>query len=248
MRQSLLEIVLYFFANCLLISIGVILIQFKVEGIGSSLVAGGIAGIATYWAIYVHRARSDRDEHLLECVKSLGIVEILSRRLVKEEGDALGNKARSAMDIMGFGLKTFYEDVRDGQLVKVASQAMVRILVVDPNSPHCDQGDYEEAKTPGSTREEVIRITQFIRQLAHPNVKLRWYSAIPGTHLLRADNEVLVGPYLVELAHRNTYSIRLGPGILFDYYQRHFETIWEDPRLSREPDWALLAGAGGRHS
>jgi hypothetical protein len=152
------------------------------------------------------------------------------------------------MDVLGFGLKSFYEDTRGGQLVKVASRAAVRILVVHPNNRHCIQGDYEEGKKSGSTREEVIAITRFIHQLNHPNVKLRWYSAIPSIHLLRADNEMLVGPYLVDLVHRNTYCLRLGSGQLFDYYLQHFESIWTNPILSCEPDFSLIAQDYVRHT
>ena len=121
MRRKHLEIFLYFLANSLIIAIGVVLIQLHFEAIGGSLVAGGIVGIIMYWAIYVHKARSEKEEALLEQIERLSISEILPRRLVKDEGDAMGNKARRAMDIMGIGLKSFYEDTRDDQLVKVAS-------------------------------------------------------------------------------------------------------------------------------
>jgi len=93
MPQKHLEIFLYFLTNAVLIMLGIILIQLNIwEAIGGSLAAAGIAGIVMYWALYVNKARSEKDVKRLEIINRFGILEILPRRLVKEEGDALGNK------------------------------------------------------------------------------------------------------------------------------------------------------------
>lgn len=53
-----IENLLYFACTITLILLGLILIFVKVEAIGSSLVAGGTAGIVMYWASYIQKRKS----------------------------------------------------------------------------------------------------------------------------------------------------------------------------------------------
>lgn len=233
MKQT--EKIAYFFCNTTIILLGVLLIIFDTESVGGSLVAGGLSGMILYWAIYIGNKRKADEEVLLTNIEKLGIKNVLSRRLVKEEGDKLGNNAKHSMDVLGFGLSSFYEDVKDGQLLKVAEKAKIRILVVHPKAFYCKQLDYEEGKIEGTTQFEVALISDFVDKLNNPNIKLKWYKALPSFHMLRVDHEALVGPYLVGLVHRNTYTIFLQNGVLLNYYKQHFNKIWNDPNLSYEP-------------
>ena len=119
----------------------------------------------------------------------------------------------------------------------------MRILVVHPESPYCEQRDYEESLVPGTTKNEIIRITKFILSLKDSNVEIRWYKSLPTTSMLVIDDEeMVVGPYIAGWKHRNTYCIRLKRGKLFDYYRTHFEKVWNDPKLSCEPDPCVYGG------
>lgn len=234
-----LEILLYFAFSMILILGGLVLIFTKIEAIGSSLVAGGIAGIVMYWVTYIQRRKTTEEEKLLEKIKSFGIVDILPRRLTKTEADALfGNRAKKSLDVLGFSLKTFYEDVKDGQLQKVAKKNVkIRLLTVHPENTYCAQRDYEESSLLGTTKNEVIKLTRFVEGLNNPNIEIKWYKSIPTTSFEMIDNEfMVVGPYLVGWQHRNTYSISIRKGALFDYYRIHFNKIWNDPKLSYKPD------------
>jgi len=240
-----LEIFLYFACNIILVLLGLILTLTQMEAIGESLVASGIAGIIMYWAIYVQRKRTAEEETLLETLRRFGIIDILGRRLTKEEADKIGDTAKKRQDIMGFSLATFYDDMQHGRIQELLERKRIRmrILVVHPESPYCEQRDYEEALPPGTTKNEIIKVTKFILALKNPNVEIRWYKSIPTTSMLVIDDdEMVVGPYLTGWKHRNTYSIRLKSGKLFDYYRTHFEKIWSDPKLSCKPDLSIYGG------
>ena len=236
LRESVL---LYFACTIILILLGLTITLGGVGDIGNSLVAAGISGIVMYWVTYIQKRRSVEDEQLLKKFKDFGIVDIYPRRLVKRELDALFPKrAKKHWDALGFSLAMFYGDMQDGTLEKVAKKVKVRLLVVHPESPYCKQRDYEEDFLEGTTKNEVIRLTKFIRNLNNPNIEIRWYKSIPTTSITMIDDkETVVGPYLVGWEHRNTYSTRLKKGVLFDYYRDHFNKIWNDPKLSCEPEY-----------
>ncbi len=228
---------LYFACNIILILLGIILIFMKVEAIGGSLVAGGIAGLVMYWAIYVQKKITTAEEKILEKIRRFGIVDILARRLVKDELDSLfPYRAKKTWDVLGFSLATFYGDVKDGIIQNAAKKVKIRVLVVHPERPYCTQRDYEESLLVKTTKNEVLRVTKFIEGLHNPKIDIRWYKSIPTTSITMIDDEKMVaGPYMVGLEHRNTYSIRIKGGVLFEYYRNHFNKIWNDPKLSCKP-------------
>jgi len=209
----------------------------KVETVGGSLVAGGIAGVVMYWAIHVQKKMTIDEEKILEKIRRFGIADILPRRLRKDELDSLfPYRAKKTWDVLGFSLATFYGDVKDGVLQNAAKKVKIRVLVVHPESPYCAQRDYEESLLAGTTKNEVMRVTKFIEGLHNPNIDIKWYESIPTTSITMIDGEEMVaGPYMVGWEHRNTYSIKIKRGMLFEYYRNHFNKIWNDPKLSCEP-------------
>lgn len=238
-----LETLLYFACNIILVLLGLILIFTQMEAIGGSLVAGGIAGIVMHWALYIHRRITTEEEILLEKLRDFGIMDIIPRRLTKEEADAIGDKAKKRQDIQGFTCASLYDDMQYGRLQEILKKAKMRILVAHPESPYCKERDSEESLVPGTSKSEIIRVTSFILALKNPNVEIRWYKSIPTTSMLVIDeDDMVIGPYIVGLKHRNTYSIRLKPGKMFGYYRTHFEKVWTDPKLSCEPDLSVYGG------
>ena len=240
-----IENLLYFSCTIILILLGIILVFVEAEAtvaIGSSLVAAGIAGIIMYWASYIQGRKSIEEEQLLKKLKDFGIVDIFPRRLPKRELDSLfPHRVKDHWGILGFSLNVFYGDVQDGTLTNIPKKVKVQILVIHPESPYCKQRDYEEDLVEGCTRKEVIKLTKFIKDLNNPNIEIRWYKSIPTTSITMVDDEEMVaGPYMVGLQHRNTYSIRIKKGLLFDYYRDHFNKIWNDPKLSCKPEYDRL--------
>jgi hypothetical protein len=235
------EHLLYFACNIILILLGFLLIFLEGGIVGGSLVASGIAGLIMYWAICINRKKGEKEKQLLQALGRFGITSVLPRRLTKDEGHDLTGKARRAVDILGFGLGRFREDVSDGHLEKIARKVDVRILTVHPESQYCDQRDYEEDRKVGSIEQDAVELAKFIKSLNNPHVNLRWYKAIPTTHILRVDNTMLVGAYIIGLPSRTTFTLKLEAGVLFDYYLKHFDKIWNDPNLSCETELEKLA-------
>ena len=87
--------------------------------------------------------------------------------------------------------------MQHGRIEEILKKAKMRILVAHPESPDCEEKDYEENLPPGTTKHEIIRVTTFILSLKNPNVEIHWYKSIPTTSMLVIDDEEMaVGPYL----------------------------------------------------
>ncbi len=235
-----IEYFLYFASNTILILLGSVLLLLKVSAIGGSLAAAGLVGVIMFWAVYINRKKTQEEERVLESLGKFGIVDVLPRRMTKREGHEFSGSARNGVDILGFGLGRFREDVSDGHLEKISKKVKIRILAVNPKGACCDERDYEENRKVGSIKEDVIELTKFVKGLNNKNIMLRWYRAIPSTHILRADNEMLVGAYIIGVPSRETYTLKLRSGLLFDCYAEHFDRIWNDPNLSSEPEYDKL--------
>lgn len=233
---------LYFACNIIIILVGTVLILIGDKSIGGSLIAAGIAGYIMFWVTDIQRRRTQIEINLLDKVDRYGIVDILPRRLIKDEADKIfPESAKKTWDVLGFSLWSFYMDVKDGVLQKAIKDVRLRMLVVHPESPFCEERDYEESLPIGTSKSQIIQLTKFIVELNNPNATIRWYKSIPTTSLEIIDNEKMAaGPYLVGLRHRNTYTIMIRQGIMFEYYRTHFETLWNDNHLSCEPDIATM--------
>ena len=100
----------------------------------------------------------------------------------------------------------------------------------------CEQRDYEENDKIGKIKEDVCASTRQILELNNDRVQVKWYMATPVTNVLRMDNIMWVGPYLMKKRSRSVYVLKLkSDGKLFNQYLKHFETIWNDPKLSVKP-------------
>ncbi len=241
-RLRYLEIILYFSGNIILILLGILLLYIINLTVGEGLIASGLVGIIMFWTINLQSRRTEKEKEILKKVKKFGIRDILSRRLTKAEADEIFPKrAKKKWDVLGLSLKSFYTDVKDGILQDAIKRVKLRVLVIHPESLLCEMSDKHPLRLPGTTKNEIKQITKFILNLKDPNAQIRWYKCAPTTSLEIIDDEELVaGPYLEGIEHRNTYSIRLREGLLFDLYITHFNKIWNDPELSCEPDINVL--------
>jgi hypothetical protein len=139
------------------------------------------------------------------------------------------DKARSSIDILGFGLKDFRRDYINA-LGALSSRARVRILLIDPYSDVSSMRDREENQSVGTIQSEV---EEFIRQFkaryssdTYPNLSLRLYTCLPLVNIFRIDDEIFWGPYLVGQASGNTVTLRVTRGILFEQLMSHFDEVW----------------------
>lgn len=98
------------------------------EGIGGSLIAGGIAGVTLFLYVFTTEGLKSR----IEAFAKAGLLKIFSGRsvLIRDEYDTRLAKARH-IDLVGFGLSALREDYIN-DFVGWSHRADVRILLIDP--------------------------------------------------------------------------------------------------------------------
>jgi hypothetical protein len=234
---------IYILAHAILIILGFALLGRQhaiLSSVGASLVAAGISG----WVVFVYVLASATVAERLEMLSQFGIVAIFNARAarIKEQYDDRLAGARGQIDILGFGLRTLRQDYRD-EIQSWRERAAIRILLLDPEFPSdnqscADQRDFEEQNPAGTNAGDVRNFVRDTKQLlttngSHP-FQIRLYRCLPSINIFRIDDDLFWGPYLIREASRNspTMLVRRG-GLLFERLCRHFETIWNDPDLSR---------------
>ena len=239
------DVIIYFLLQALLILSGILLMIWQarehgqaiidLRSVGGSVIATGIVGCIMFWAIYINTNKSLQKHNLLNKIEDCGIQNIFDKRILHKEYTAQRKKTKKYYDIMGFGLRTFIED-NIASLNDWTQEFPIRILLIHPTHPMCDQRDYEENDKIGKIREDVIFSTKRILNLNNDRVQVRWYNATPVTNILRMDDVMWVGPYFMKKRSRNAYVLELRRGgRFFEQYLEHFETIWDDRKLSCIP-------------
>jgi hypothetical protein len=205
------------------------------QGIGASLIAAAITG----WVVFAYVRFSERRIEAMEILSQFGFVTAFEARAarIKPEYDQRLARAKEHIDIVGFGLKTLWEDYHD-ELAGWKERAHVRILLIDPASPYAQQRDTEEEEFKGTIRSGVKRFLRETETLQrdggkHP-FEVRLYTCLPSINIFRIDDEMFWGPYLIRSQSRNapTFVVRRG-GELYRRLLEHFDIIWQDVTLSR---------------
>ena len=200
--------------------------------LGTGLIATGIAGLVLY--LYVRSTFDLQDK--LQIITDAGLTNVFRHRSmrIKPEYDRRLRKAKQ-IDLIGYGLKAFREDYSQ-EFPDWSRRADVRILLTDPEFPSrqrsfADIRDAEENRLVGETRESVLIFEQEVDELANldrARFQIRRMPTIPAINLLRIDDEIFWGPYLMGEQSRNTPTllVRRG-GFMFDALSRHFDATWE---------------------
>lgn len=234
----------YWLVHLLVITVGILLIAtggVVVVSIGASLAATGIAGLVLYLYVKFHYHDIQKLEHL----RTFGFDDAFEGRsvMIKQEYDRRLRTAQSAVDIMGFGLKHLKEDYAS-EFSTWAAKAKVRILLIDPDSPskeysYAAQRSLEEQDENDSIENSVrafLDATQAVRADPEGAFQVRLFTCLPSVNIFRVDNDMFWGPYLIREQSRNTptFLVRRG-GVLFERLLEHFERIWNEVDLSKEP-------------
>ncbi len=201
------------------------------EGIGGSLIAAGIAGVTLFLYVFT----TDGLKYRIEAFTKAGLLKIFSGRsvLIRDEYHMRLVKARR-IDLIGFGLSAFREDYLN-DFVGWSHRADVRILLIDPDFPTprhnlADQRDREENNPVGQIRSDVDAFEKAVSKLTSLNrdrFKVHRMRAIPAINMLRIDDDVFWGPYLMQQQSRNTPTLlATRGGFLFDVLQNHFDALW----------------------
>ena len=216
-----------------------------VRAIGASVAAAGFAG----GILYVYVGKMERLESGIKMLEDFGIKQVFEGRSVrmKDQYDSRCRDMKQHLDILGFGLSSFVED-HAGDIETWKRKADIRILVLDPDFPntevpYSEQRDVEEQNDVGDIRRDVEKLKRALApHIGTQNGKtfgVRLYRCLPSVNIFRVDDELFWGPYFMAQQSRNTPTILVTHGKLFDRIIEHFNDIWNSETLSV----ALVAGA-----
>lgn len=201
------------------------------QSLGSGLLATGIAGMVLY--LYVRLSEQTQDR--LQVLAEAGIVSVFRHRSVRIKSH-YDERLRVAkrIDLIGLGLSSFREDY-SREFAEWSRRAKVRILVLDPDFPTrghslADYRDVEERGAKGKIRGDVEAFQEVIDNDAgidRTRFEVRRMRSIPAINLLRIDDEIFWGPYLMAERSRNTPTLLVQRGgFMFTDLERHFEETW----------------------
>jgi hypothetical protein len=215
--------------------------------VGASLMAAGLAG----WVVFAHVLISQNVSEQLDMLFGFGVERIFDARSVRIRTEYVCRleAARDRIDVIGFGLSAFREDFSE-EFAKWKERATIRILLIDPEFPtsgctYAAQRDREENNPPGKIAADVRKFVNDVGNLMTSEgvrvFEVRLYRCLPAVNILRVDNELFWGPYLLEPSRNSpTFLVRKG-GLLYERFTRQFDRIWENEELSRSVpnEWLL---------
>lgn len=213
--------------------------------VGTSVIATGISGMIVFgWIIF-----SEEDADRRKAMDEFGFVTAFPHRSIqiKHEYEARVARASHNIDIMGFGLNALREDFSE-RFREWSTRAEVRVLLVDPSATAPGPSfttlrDREERNNAGKTDDEIHRFIEETRPLwsdVGVRFHLRLARTLPSVNMFRIDDESFWGPYLIlsrsGRASRNLPTMIVKrPGYMYERLVDHFEEIWSNEDLSRDP-------------
>ena len=221
--------------------------------VGSSLVATGIVG----WTLWMYVRQQEKSAASARAIDRAGIQYVYPKRAaqIRKEYDRRLRHAKH-VDIVGFGLHSFNLDYMR-KLGELSKHATIRILIVNPESPHARARDLEEKQSPDTIKREAEEfITQFA-ELYHGNslkLQLRAYDTLPMVNIFRIDRDLFWGPYLLDRNSSNTFTVRARRhGSVYSQLLAHFESVWAIAKIpnaldSDLPDAQITPAVHGQQS
>ncbi len=230
----------YFLAHIILVLFGALVTlasgyvssdwqQSLLFAVGTSIVAAGLCGMV----VWVYLARTQEGVDRLKVLDVSGMDWIYPSRAAQIRTEYAGRlqKAGSAIDIIGFGLKDFKRDYLM-DLEDLSRKAKVRILLLDPSSPYAGQRDLEENQSVGVIAAEAAEFVKAFKArygAGTDRLEVKLYSSLPEVNIFRIDDEIFWGPYLAGRASGNTITMRVKRGgYAFEALDAHFDRVWND--------------------
>lgn len=145
------------------------------------------------------------------------------------------------LDGIAFGLRSFRTKRETDLLECMKNGAMIRLLVMDPESPFLTQRAFEEKTPPERMAQSIKDLALWIKNINGKSVKgkikLKYYNSMTIDFYWRIDDNIYIGPYWygTESQQTITYKYRSG-GRGFILYNRYFEDLWNDEQLTKQVD------------
>lgn len=172
----------------------------------------------------------------LDAVTTYAARELITR---DRWNDTIRN-ARRTLWLYGMAEYRYALDAEVPVILKEAagSGCEIKVLLLDPAFSGIVDIDRDEGNPEGSLATRITAsLSRFhaMRQDCGVAMQLRVYAAPPTTSIVRADDHLIVTPYVRYLAGRSSPTLELrraSDGGVFDRYTGHFDSAW-----NRARDW-----------
>ena len=193
--------------------------------IGGSLLSSGILLILT--VLYLGEKRN-------AIVDYWGLDKIYETRVEKgKDSDPKLKKAKTQLDVIAFGLKSFRNKHRKDIETILNNGVNIRILTMNPknDNPFLIQREIEEAEQLGQIKNSIEQLVSWADSLNKRNYKgkieIRGYKCMTQEFYWRVDDEMYIGPYWYGLGSQQTVTYKYcSNGKMFELYSEHFEMLW----------------------
>ena len=140
------------------------------------------------------------------------------------------------LDGICFGLKSFRSNRSKDMLTCMQRGMNVRLLVMNPQSQFIKQRELEENASLGSISKSIESLLSWANELNKQSkkgkIKIKFYDAMTLDFYWRLDDDIYIGPYMMNIESQQTITYKFVKGGRgFQYYSDYFETLWNDPNF-----------------
>ncbi len=197
--------------------------QTVVISIGASIVASALViYIDSFYEIEFGAIRDVMEKWKLKAIYK-------TRGAMNADCDEFQNKAKEAIDVIGFGLSSWRDSSSDKIRELLKSGVKIRILTPNPESSFVVQRAKDEGKEPSSIKYDIEQLLEWCKELKeYGDIEVRTYDWLPMDFYFRVDGMLFIGPYLYGKGSQQTVSYRFEKdGLMFADYVAYFEKCWE---------------------
>ncbi|AWX99756.1 hypothetical protein A8139_06950 [Marinomonas primoryensis] len=211
------------------ISVNIILLS-----IGCSVVAAVIINIFEHYLTLP-------EVNLLRFLSSWNLVNIFETRSdMNKVSNELMKKAKE-IDISSLGNKSLINYQGDLLKNRLRDGMKIRFMVPDKDSEFIKQREIDENATAGEIKNNInylidwVRLTKNELNLKNDQIEIKMYTCLPIESIMRIDNHLFVGPFMVKKISQLTmaYQYKKG-GNGYHYYKTYFNDIWKDENISQK--------------
>ncbi|MCW0507852.1 hypothetical protein [Aeromonas piscicola] len=144
------------------------------------------------------------------------------------------------LDIAAFGSKgllNFQGEILKERLTKGLK---IRFLVPNKDSAFIRQREVDENATTDEIKNNIARLIAWVEStkkelnLGDGKILIKEYSSLPTESIMRIDNDVFVGPFMINKVSQLTMAYQYkknGKG--YEYYHGYFNRIWDNDEITR---------------
>lgn len=178
-----------------------------------------------------------------ELTNRWGIEKIFRTRAEKnyESDRILENHNIKELDGIAFGLRSFRTSRARDVLECLNNGAIIRLLVMDPDSSFVIQRAVEEKEDPDAIAKSIRDLVHWADDLNSKSkggkIEIKYYNSMTVDFYWRIDDKLYFGPYWYGTPSQQTITFKfVNNGIGYALYKDYFERLWNDGELTHYPE------------